>query len=134
MPTPIERAVREKLDGLTPHATAMSVKGEHGCIILTGDVLTEERALIIREVATVEGVDSVVDLLAEHREPNGIAALEQKGPRLPTVPRVRSVIARSVHPALRIVAAGTGLGVLVAGARMRGLARIPLGIAGGMLV
>lgn len=133
MRSPIERAVRDKLDGLTPHATAMHVSGDNGCIILTGDVLTEERALIIREVATVEGVDSVVDLLDEHREPDGIAALAQKGPQLPTVPRVRSVLARSLHPALRVAAAGTGLGLLVAGARARGFARVPLGIVGGAL-
>ena len=113
MRTPIERAVREKLDGLTPHATALQVSGDNGCVILTGDVLTDERALIVREAATVEGVDSVVDLLDEHREPNGIAALAQHGPQLPTVPRLRtmrSMLARSMRPALRVAAAGAGIG------------------------
>lgn len=133
MRTPIERAVREKLDGLTPHATAMHVSGENGCVILTGDVLTDERALIVREVATVEGVDAVVDLLDEHREPDGIAALAQHGPQLPTVPRVRGVLARSVHPALRIAAAGAGLGAMAGGLRLRGTGGVSLGIVGGLL-
>jgi uncharacterized membrane protein len=133
---PIERAVREKLDGLTPHATAMHVTGENGCVILTGDVLTDERALIVREVATVEGVDAVVDLLDEHREPDGIAALAQRGPELPTVPPVRSMrtmLARSVRPALRVAAAGAGLGAMASGLRLRGTAGVGLGILGGLL-
>lgn len=133
---PIERAVREKLDGLTPHATAMHVTGENGCVILTGDVLTDERALIVREVATVEGVDSVVDLLDEHREPDGIAALAQQGPELPTVPPMRSVrtlLTRSFRPALRIAAAGAGLGAMASGLRTRGTAGVGLGILGGVL-
>lgn len=133
MRTPIERAVREKLDGLTPHATALHVTGENGCVILTGDVLTDERALIVREAATVEGVDSVVDLLDEHREHDGIAALAQHGPQLPTVPRMRSVLARTVHPALRLAAAGAGLGAMASGLRLRGTAGVSLGIVGGLL-
>lgn len=136
MRTPIERAVREKLDGLTPHATAMHISDENGCVILTGDVLTDERALIIREVATVEGVDAVVDLLDEHREPDGIAALAQHGPQLPTVPavpRMQAVLARSVHPALRIAAASAGLGAMAGGLRLRGIPGVSLGIAGGLL-
>jgi uncharacterized membrane protein len=99
-------------------------------------VLTDERALIVREAATVEGVDSVVDLLDEHREPNGIAALAQDGPRLPTVPRmraVRSMLVRSVRPALRIAAAGAGLGAMASGFSTRGRAGVSLGILGGVL-
>lgn len=133
MRTPIERAVREKLDGLTPHATALHVTGENGCVILTGDVLTDERALIVREAATVEGVDSVVDLLDEHREHDGIAALAQHGPQLPTVPRMRSMLARTVHPALRLAAAGAGVGAMASGLRLRGTAGVSLGIVGGVL-
>lgn len=133
MRTPIARAVREKLDGLTPHATALHVTGENGCVILTGDVLTDERALIVREAATVEGVDSVVDLLDEHRQHDGIAALAQRGPQLPTVPRMRSMLARTVHPALRLAAAGAGLGAMASGLRIRGTAGVSLGIVGGVV-
>jgi uncharacterized membrane protein len=133
MRIPIERAVRQKLDGLTPHATALHVTGDNGCVILTGDVLTDERALIVREAATVEGVDSVVDLLDEHREHDGIAALAQHGPQLPTVPRMRSMLARTVHPALRLVAAGAGLGAMAGGLRLRGTAGVSMGILGGVL-
>jgi uncharacterized membrane protein len=133
MRTPIERAVRDKLDGLTPHASALHVSSENESIILTGDVLTDERALLVREAAAVEGVDSVIDLLDEHREPDGIPALTQRGPQLPTVPRVRSMLARSAHPALRVAAAGAGLGAMATGLRVRGTAGVSLGIVGGLL-
>lgn len=130
----VQSMVRGKLDGLTPHAGAIHVGDDHGCITLTGDVLTEERALIVREVAAVPGVDSVVDLLTEHRAPDDIPALVVRTPKLPTVPRVRAVIARSASPALRITATGAGLALAVAGFRGRGRRGIPLGIAGGVLM
>lgn len=126
--------VRGKLDGLTPHAGAIHVTEEHGCITLTGDVLTEERALLVREVATVDGVDSVVDLMNEHVAPDGIPALVVPTPKLPTVPRVRAVIARSASPALRIGTVGAGIGLAMAGFRVRGLLGVSLGIAGGVLI
>lgn len=130
----LQSMVRAKLDGLTPHAGAIHLTDDHGCITLTGDVLTEERALIVREVATVAGVDSVVDLMTEHVAPNGIPALVVKTPKLPTVPSVRGVIARSASPALRVVATGAGLGLAISGFRMRGALGVPLGIAGGVLL
>lgn len=130
----VQAAVRRKLDALTPHAGAIHVSDEQGCVTLTGDVLTEERALIVREVATVEGVDSVVDLMTEHVTPDNIPALVVATPKLPTVPRVRSVIARSASPALRVAAVAAGIGVAMAGLRLRGAAGVPLGILGGVLV
>jgi len=136
MRIPTERAVREKLDGLTPHADALHVTGDNGCVILTGDVLTAERALIVREAATVDGVDAVVDLLDEHLEPDGIPGLAQHGPQLPTVQRVRSmrtILTRSIRPALRVVAAGAGIGAMAVGMRTRGTAGVSLGILGGVL-
>jgi hypothetical protein len=57
--------VASRLDDLTPRAPAIQVSAEHGCVLLTGDVLTNERARLVRDVAAVPGVDSVVDLLTE---------------------------------------------------------------------
>lgn len=129
-----EALVRERLVRLTPHARAVHVGVEHGCVVLTGDVLTEERALLVREAATVDGVDSVVDLMSEHKDPDGIPALVVETPKLPTVPRFRSVLVRSAPPALRVAAAGAGLGLAVSGFRMRGTVGVPLGVAGGVLM
>ena len=39
----IEGAVRDKLVRLTPHGRAVHPSVDHGCVVLTGDVLTEER-------------------------------------------------------------------------------------------
>jgi uncharacterized membrane protein len=133
------RAVSEKLEHLTPHARAVNVTGEHGCVVLTGDVLTEERALLVREAATIDGVDSVVDLMHEHKEPDGIAALVADAPQLPTVPpaRRRPLLVRSASPALRLAATAAGLGIAATGFRMRGrrgALGVPLGIAGGVLM
>ena len=135
------RAVRDKLEHLTPHARAVSVTGEHGCVVLTGDVLTEERALRVREAATIDGVDSVVDLMSEHKEPDGIAALVADAPQLPTVPpagrRPRLVRRMAPEVALRAAATAAGLGIAATGFRMRGRRAalgVPLGIAGGVLM
>jgi len=43
----------------------ISVRIEHGCVDLRGPVDTRERARIVRAVASVRGVDSVLDLMTE---------------------------------------------------------------------
>jgi hypothetical protein len=59
--------VLSKLERLTPHAGAIRTSTEHGCVVLTGDVLTAERGAIVQAVARVRGVDAVIDLMTEHR-------------------------------------------------------------------
>jgi cell division septation protein DedD len=59
--------VLAKLERITANAEAIQASTEHGCVVLTGDVLTAERSAIVHSVAKIEGVDAVVDLMTEHR-------------------------------------------------------------------
>ena len=46
-----------------PHLIHATV--EHGCVELRGPVVTRERARLVRAIAGVSGVDSIVDLMTE---------------------------------------------------------------------
>ena len=127
-------AVQQKLEHVTPHGRAVSVSADHGCIVLTGDVLTDERALLVREVAAMDGVDAVVDLLTEHRAPDGIPALCASGPALATVPPVDAGERRIAPRVARATAVGAGVGLALAGVSMRGARGASFGVAGALLV
>ncbi len=66
----LETRVKRRLTHLSPHAALLHVTLEHGCVTLAGLVRTEERAKIVREIARLDGVDSVIDLMTESRAPN----------------------------------------------------------------
>jgi hypothetical protein len=57
--------VRRKLARTARDPAAIRVMVEHGCVDLRGPVETRERARIVRAVARVHGVDSVLDLMTE---------------------------------------------------------------------
>ncbi|MDB4935428.1 MAG: hypothetical protein JWP87_2400 [Labilithrix sp.] len=61
----VEARVRKKLARTAAAPEAIRVKIEHGCVDLRGPVDTRERARIVRAVAQVRGVDSVLDLMTE---------------------------------------------------------------------
>lgn len=61
----VEVRVRKKLARTSSRPAAIQVSIEHGCVDLRGPVATRERARIVRAVATVPGVDSVLDLMTE---------------------------------------------------------------------
>ncbi|MCL2725403.1 MAG: BON domain-containing protein [Polyangiaceae bacterium] len=60
----VEGRVQSCLRRAAPR-TEISATTEHGCVMLTGDVATRERAGIVKRVARVRGVDSVIDLMHE---------------------------------------------------------------------
>lgn len=69
-PTPVtddtvEVRVRKKLGKVASNPSAIALSIEHGCVDLRGAVTTRERARIVRAVAKVSGVDSVLDLMTE---------------------------------------------------------------------
>lgn len=70
----VEVRVRKKLARTAQHPAAIVVSIEHGCVDLRGPVETFERARIVRAVATVPGVDSVLDLMTEPGAREGHAA------------------------------------------------------------
>lgn len=61
----VEARVRRKLARTAAHPQNITVSIEHGCVDLRGPVETRERARIVKAIATVRGVDSVVDLMTE---------------------------------------------------------------------
>ncbi|MBX3185496.1 MAG: BON domain-containing protein [Labilithrix sp.] len=62
----IEAHVHAKLERVASHPEAIHAAIEHGCVVLSGEVETHERAAIVKEVARARGVDSVVDIMTEH--------------------------------------------------------------------
>jgi hypothetical protein len=135
----LTKEVRAKLDDVTDHAKAIRAEVDHGCVVLSGDVLTNERGRLVRAVSNVPSVDSVVDVMKEHEDPDelpssvhGAMHVESERPR----PRSRATALRALVrdfalplPA-RIVVGGAGLGLSLAGLRLRGLVGIPLGAFG----
>jgi hypothetical protein len=57
--------VRRSLVRTALRPESITVRIEHGCVDLRGRVGTDERARIVRAVARVRGVDSVIDLMTE---------------------------------------------------------------------
>ncbi len=57
--------VRAKLALVSTRPEAIRVLVDRACVVLTGPVPTSERPRIVRSLARVRGVDSIVDLLSE---------------------------------------------------------------------
>lgn len=131
----VETRVRNKLARTASEPGAITVSIEHGCVDLRGAVPTQERARIVRAIATVRGVDSVLDLM---KEPSPTAftlsAAAQLGhPR--AAHRHPAGFRRAVWPpAGRILAAGIGLGLTTAGLRIGGLFALPAATVGLLLI
>lgn len=114
--------VASKLEKLTPRADAIQVSAENGCVMLAGDVLTEERAELVQGVASVPGVDSVVDLMTERAGGDGIPLV------------LRTEVAHEPRaPVFGAMQLGAGVALLVAGGHVRGAPGIALGASGALL-
>ncbi|WP_394847783.1 BON domain-containing protein [Pendulispora brunnea] len=100
----LQARVRSALGRVCSHPHAIHVTVDRGVVELTGLVLSEERASVIRHVARVPGVGIVKDLLDAHTRAEGIPAL-QGAPR-PTKP---AVIRRLSSPAGRLVLSSAGI-------------------------
>jgi hypothetical protein len=111
--TQTHELVRAKLVLVCAHPERIAVGVEHGCVTLAGAIATHERARAVRAIAKVRGVDSVVDLL---HEKNDDVVHERRWSR-----------------ALRIAAAGSGVGLAVAGLRLGGGIGLTLAILGAFL-
>jgi hypothetical protein len=134
----VTKEVRAKLDDVTDHAKSIRTEVDHGCVVLSGDVLTNERGRLVREISNVPSVDSVVDLMKEHEDPDelpssvhGAMHIESERPRSRAT-RMRGFVRDLSLPA-RVVAGGAGLGLSLVGMRLRGFIGIPLGVIGVIL-
>jgi hypothetical protein len=132
--------VRETLARTAHDPEAITVAIEHGCVDLRGPVDTRERARIVKAIATVRGVDSVLDLMTE---PSATHPPLLPGAYVPPQPRALGALTTSTasttgplawQPAARVVAAGTGLGVAIAALRSGGVFAVPAAALGVLLV
>ena len=126
----IEQRVRSRIGRAVSHPHAISVAAEPGGrVILTGPVLADEVAALVKCVAAVQGVTDVVNQLDVHQE-RDIDALQGGRPR-----GERSGIARqSWTPALRVLAGTLGGTALISGMRRNGPLSQAAALAGGALL
>src|SRR4051812_21556571 len=84
----VDNHVRSLLSRICAHPEAVQAVVEHACVTLRGIVSTEERARVVRRVAELRGVDSVIDLLREGR--SDAAPARRQPPRIPRWQLVRA--------------------------------------------
>jgi hypothetical protein len=127
----IAERLRAKLGRLTAHARALEVTVKAGYATISGPVLAEEHARVLRGLRLVRGVKGVEDRLEPHERAEGVSALQGggvgRGPRTAAPPR-------SWSPSLRLLAGVAGAFLAVRALFGRGLGRIPAGIAGAALL
>ncbi len=92
-----------------PRAIQVSLSPATGAIMLTGDVLTRERAGLLRAVGSVRGVRGVEDLLIAHERAD-VPSLQ--GGKQPSG-EPPEFLKRSWSPAARAASGGTGAALLV---------------------
>lgn len=138
----VETRVRNKLARTATHPDTITVSIEHGCADLRGAVPTRERSRIVRAIATVRGVDSVLDLMTE--PPAASVPPAALAGRVVASASAAPVHSRRVAPwwlrraewpaAVRVVAVGGGLGLTMAGLRSGGLVAVPAATLGLLLI
>ncbi|WP_394837272.1 BON domain-containing protein [Pendulispora rubella] len=100
----LQARVRSALGHVCSHPHAIHVTVDRGVVELTGLVLNEERASVIRHVARVPAVGIVKDLLEAHAHTEAIPALQ--GAARPTRP---AVMRRLSSPAGKLVLGSAGI-------------------------
>jgi uncharacterized membrane protein len=126
----VER-VRAVLGRVVSHPRAVEVNASNGRVMLSGAVLSEEFAQLMRAVRATHGVVAVEDKLSVHASSRGISALQGGRPRHP--PGLRFLRERW-SPAERLVGGAAG-GILAAwGLYTRGALGIAGVAAGGALL
>lgn len=70
--------VRAKLALVSSRPGAIRVIVDRSCVVLTGAVPTSERPRIVRSLARVRGVDSIVDLLSEEPDTEQVVQRTRK--------------------------------------------------------
>jgi uncharacterized membrane protein/osmotically-inducible protein OsmY len=117
--------IRAQLGRHTSHAHAIHVDVRERHVQLSGPVLSSEWRAIVDGVKHVRGVRSVVDRLAAHASPGGVAALQGGGR-----PRGSVRAADRWAPGTRLVAGGAGVFLLARGVLGGGLLGLPSAVAG----
>ncbi|WP_394822531.1 BON domain-containing protein [Pendulispora albinea] len=100
----LHERVRSAMGRVCSHAHAVHVMVDRGCVELTGLVLSEEHAQLVRHVARVPGVVLVRDYLEPHAQSESIPNLQ--GPPRTTKPKVARTLS---SPAGRLVLGSAAL-------------------------
>ena len=131
--------VRSAMGRVVSHPSAVWVTVVDGNVTLCGDVLAAEHPALLAAAKGTRGVRSVVDQLAVHENPAGVASL-QGGPRQHPSrfnvmrdrwsPLTRTVVgltggAMGIYGAIRRDWIGAGLGLLGLGLATRGVTNLP---------
>jgi len=123
--------VRAALGRVVSHPHAIEVFVDRGYVDLSGPVLADEARPLLGSVRDVPGVRGVSDHLTVHRDAQHISALQggipRQGERF-------ELLQDSWSPAARLITGALGAGLMLRAARVHGLLRPALGLAGGGLL
>jgi len=127
----VER-VRSQMGRTVSHPHAIHVSAKNSCVILSGEILSNELNGLIRAVSGVKGVKDVVNELNAHNQPGDISSLQggrtRRGNRL-------ALFQSNWPPAVRLMVGTGGLITTAAGTKQGGLiGSILTGIGAGLTV
>ena len=127
----VER-VRSQMGRTVSHPHAIHVSAKNSCVILSGEILSNELNGLIRAVSGVKGVKDVVNELNTHDRPGDISSLQggrtRRGNRL-------ALFQSNWPPAVRLMVGTGGLITTAAGTKQGGLiGSILTGIGAGLTV
>jgi hypothetical protein len=101
--------VRSRLGRAASHPSAIEVRVENGCVMLSGAVLEDEVGQVLRAVSKVRGVTCVDNRMHAHAESSNIAALQgearRPGPSL-------DVLQENWSPTTRMAAGAVGAALM----------------------
>src|SRR5712672_2176726 len=122
------RRVCAGIGRVVSHPGAIAVKARHGVVELSGPILEDEVAPLLKTVRSVRGVHEVDDHLEPHKTPDipGLQGGMKREPR-------PELFQERWAPATRTVIGLSGIGLLSLASRRPSL-RLPLGVTGGALL
>ncbi len=127
----IEARVRSRLGRVTSHPGAINVMVVGRRVRLDGPVLESEHGHIISAVRSATGVEDVEDRLERHKTAEGVSSLQggvaRPGHRM-------ELMQENWTPAVRAIAGGAGLGMLVWAIRSRSVPAMAAGFAGAAML
>jgi hypothetical protein len=106
----LRERVRSKLGFLVRHPSAIEAQVSDGHVVLSGHVLSDEVAQLIKGVRSVQGVQDVENRLQVHSEPGNIPALQGDKPK-PTGQPI-DILQQHWSPSTRSLVILFGLGLL----------------------
>jgi hypothetical protein len=124
--TVLAERIRARLGRVSQHPASIDVKVENGRATLSGPVLEREVRDIFRAASSVRGVNTIVNRLEVHEQPNNVPGLQGGRPRLQRF----DIMQEHWAPATRMLVGGGGAFAALTGI-LRPTPAAPLLVAGG---